>query len=119
MAHRPIALSLLGALQFAGFGIACVLLLSDGTLDGELSAGDIALAVGAALVGALVVGSTWSGGRLGWWFELALALGAIGWGAATAASDDPPGYPMAAAGVLSLGIIVLPHCRAWFLRPVQ
>lgn len=119
MAHRPLALTVLGTLQFAAFGIACVVLLGDGTLDGELSSTDVGLAIGVALAGAVVVGSTWSGGRIALWVEVALAIGAVAWGAATTASDDAPGPALVALGVLWLAIIALPRSRAWFLRPVQ
>jgi hypothetical protein len=112
MPHRPLALTALGALQFLGFGVACMVLLGDGTLDGELSAADVAAAVGVALLGALVVGSTFSGGRYAWWFELALAAVVIAWGALV--------FPPAAAfGAVWLAITALPQSRTWFLRPVQ
>jgi len=113
---RPFPLTALGALQFAGFAIACVVLLGDGTLDGALTAADVARAVLVALVGATVVGATWSGGRLGWWVDIALGAGLAAWGAATTAADDPPGYPVLAAGVLWLAVVLLPSSRAWFLR---
>jgi hypothetical protein len=119
MPRRPIALTVLGALQFLAFGVVCVVLLGDATLDGELSAGDIAVAVAVAVLGAVVVGSTWGGGRVAMWFELAVAVGAIAWGSVTGAAGDAPGYPLAAAGVLCGGIVVLPQCRDWFLRPVE
>lgn len=114
---RPLTLTILGALQFAGFAIAVVVLLGDGTLDGALSGADVARAVGLALLGAVVVGSTWSGARLAWWFELALATGAVAWGALTTLSDDPPGYPVLAAGAICLALLLLPSSRNWFLRP--
>ena len=119
MAHRPIVLTVLGALQFAAFAIVCVVLLGEGTEDGALSGGDIARAVAVALAGAVVVGSTWSGGRVAWWFELVLAAGAIGWGVVTGMADDLPGWPLAALGVLWLGIEALPQSRAWHLRPLE
>lgn len=119
MPRRPLALSALGALQFAAFGIACVVLLGEGTEDGALSGGDIGRAVGVALLGAVVVGSTWSGGRVAWWFELLLALATIGWGAATGAADDLPGWPLAALGVVWLGVVALPQSRTWYLRPLE
>lgn len=115
MTRRPIALTVLGGVQFAGFGVACILLLGNGTLDGELSAGDITLAVGVALLGALIVGSTWSGGRVAWWFELAVGVVAVAWGLAT--GDGAPGLPLATGGLLSLAVAALPQSRAWFLRP--
>lgn len=115
---RPLPLTVLGSLQFAGFAIAVVVLLGDGTLDGALSGADVARAVGLALLGAVVVGSTWSGARLAWWFELALAAGAVAWGAVTTASDDPPGYPVLAAGAIWLALLTMPSSRSWFLRPV-
>ncbi len=117
MARRPLPLTVLGALQFAAFAVGCVVLLGDGTLDGELSAADIAAAVGVALLGALVVGSTWSGGRVGWWLELGLALVTVAWGAGTAAAGDAPGYPLVIAGVVWFALAALPQSRTWFLRP--
>ena len=117
MARRPLPLTVLGALQFAAFAVGCVVLLGDGTLDGELSAGDIAAAVGVALVGALVVGSTWSGGRVGWWFELALAVATTAWGAIIAASEEAIGYALVGAGVVWFAVAALPQSRTWFLRP--
>ena len=116
MARRPLALTVLGALQFAAFGLACVILLGDGTLDGELSTGDILAAVVVALAGALVVGSTWSGGQVGWWFELAAAATAVAWGMISGVADTGPGYPLAAAGVVWFGLAGAPQSRAWFLR---
>ena len=117
MASRPLALTVLGVLQFAAFGVACIVLLGNGTLDGELSTVDIVGAVLVALVGALVVGSTWSGGQLGWWFELAAAAAAVAWGMISGVADDAPGYPLAAAGVVWFGLAAVPQSRAWFLRP--
>jgi hypothetical protein len=96
-----------------------MVLLGDGTLDGELSVADVAAAVGAALVGALVVGSTFSGGRYAWWLELALGAVAVVWGATSYATDDLPGLPVAVLGIVWLGITAMPQSRAWFLRPVQ
>jgi hypothetical protein len=119
MPRRPLALSVLGALQFAAFGVACVVLLGEGTEDGALSGGDIARAVAVALLGAVVVGSTWSGGRVAWWFELVLAVAAIGWGVVTGLDDHLPSWPLAVGGVLWLGIAVLPQSRAWYLRPLE
>ncbi len=119
MNHRPVALTVLGAIQFVGFAVGCMVLLGDGTLDGELSAADVAVAVGVALAGALVVGSTFSGGRLAWWFELVLGLAVVGWGVVAALDGDGLGLPAVALGVLWLAVAVLPGSRAWFLRPVQ
>ena len=118
MAHRPLPLTVLGALQFAAFAVGCVVLLGDGTLDGELSAGDIALAVAVALVGAVVVGSTWSGAKTGWWLQLALALATVAWGAIQSASGSSFGYVVLVGGVVWFVLAALPQSRAWFLRPV-
>lgn len=111
MPRRPLALTVLGALQFVAFAAACVIALGEGTEDGALSGGDIARAVGVAFAGALVVGCTWSGGRVAWWFELVL-------GAALVAAAVATGIPaLAAGGILWLGIVLLPPSREWFLRP--
>jgi hypothetical protein len=116
MASRPLALTVLGVLQFAAFGVACIVLLGNGTLDGELSASDIVSAVLVALAGALVVGSTWSGGQVGWWFELVAAAAAVAWGMVSGVTDNAPGYPLAAAGVVWFGLAAVPQSRTWFLR---
>ena len=117
--HRPLILTTLGALQFAAFGAGCVVLLGERTLDGELTAGDVAVAVGVALVGAFVVGSTWSGGRPGWWFQLVLGVGALAWGVVSTVADEAPGVAVFAAGVLWLAGLLLPQSRAWFLRDLE
>jgi hypothetical protein len=119
--QRPLALTVLGGIQFAACAAACVVLLGESTLDGELSVADVVLAVAVALVGALVVGSTWNGGRIGWVFEVALAVVTILLGAVWATSDDQAfyGYTIGAVGVLWLAIVVLPQARAWFSRPLE
>lgn len=121
MTHRPAALTVVGALQFAAFGAACIVLLGDATLDGELSAADVARAVGVALLGALVVGSTWYGGRVGWWMQIALALVVLALGVATSGDDTAavPGLALAVGAVLWLALLALPQSRQWFLRPVE
>lgn len=118
MPHRPLALSVLGGLQFAAFGAACVILLGESTLDGALTAGDVAVAVGIALVGAVVVGSTWNGGRVALWLQIVLAIAAAAYGVVGALDDQVWGWPLAAGGGLWLAIVALPQSRAWFTRPV-
>ena len=115
--HRPLALTVLGALQVLAFGVACVVLLGDATLDGELTAGDVTVAVLVAILGSIVVGCSWNGGPVAWWFELGAAVVATAWGAITAAGDDAPGYPLAVAGVIWFLLVASPPSRAWFLRP--
>ena len=115
--HRPLSLSVLGALQFLGFGFACIVLLGDGTLDGALTAGDIVPTVLVAILGSIVVGCSWNGGPVAWWFELGAAVVATAWGAISAAGDDAPGYPLAIAGVIWFLLVATPPSRAWFLRP--
>jgi hypothetical protein len=117
MPSRPVLLTALGALQFLGFAVACMVLLGDGTLDGELSVADVAGAVAVAIAGALVVGSTFSGGKVAWWFELLLGLAAVVVGIIGFAGDDAYGLPLAALGVVWLVVAAMPQSRAWFLRP--
>jgi hypothetical protein len=119
--HRPVALTVLGAIQFAACGAICVVIIGESTLDGELSVSDIVLAVAVALLGALVVGSTWNGGRIGWVFEIVLAVCTILAGLLLANDEDQAfyGYTVGAVGVLWLAIVVLPQARAWFSRPLE
>lgn len=120
MVRRPAALTALGALQFAAFAAACIFVLGEGTVDGALTAADIAVAVAVALGGAIVVGGTWSGGRVAWWLEVVLGLAVLAWGFNVAVADeDTIGYALITAAVLWLAIMALPQSRSWFLRPVQ
>lgn len=120
MVQRPVALTALGALQFAAFAAGCVFVLGEGTVDGALTAADVVLAVGVALGGAVVVGSTWSGGRVAWWFELLLGIAVLAWGGLVGVADeDTIGYGLIGVGLIWVAIVALPQSRAWFLRPVQ
>lgn len=108
---------ILATVQFIAAGAAVVVLLGNGTVDGELTGGDIAKAVGVALVGAAVIGSTTAGGRIGWWVQLVLAPVALAFGAITMTQDESPGLPALVVGAIWLLLLLLPPTRTWFLRP--
>jgi hypothetical protein len=112
----PITAGLLAFVQFVAAGAGVVVQLGNGTVDGELAGGDIAKAVGIALVGAAVIGSTTSGGRIGWWVQLVLAPVCLAFGLITMLGDNPPGLPALIVGALWLLLLVLPPTRNWFLR---
>ena len=113
----PATVTTLAVLQFLAAAATVIVLLGNGTLDGELGAGDVAIAVGAALVGAAIVGATWSGGRWAWWLQLVLALVAAVYGGITMVTDASPGSPVFALGVLWMALALLPSSRDWYLRP--
>jgi len=115
--RRPITVVALATLQFLTAGALCVVRLGDGTLDGELSVGDIAGAIAIAIAGAAVVGATWSGHRAGWYAELLVALTGIVWGVVTLALDTFPGWPAFTAGIVWLVLLLLPSSRRFYLRP--
>ena len=115
--RRPITAVVLATLQFLAAGALCVVRLGDGTLDGELSVGDVAVAVVIALVGAGIVGATWSGHRAGWYGELLLGLACLGWGAVAFLVDAKYAVPALVAGAIWLALLVLPPSRAFYLRP--
>lgn len=108
--------TLLATVQFLAAGAVVVVLLGNGTVDGELTGGDIAEAVAAALVGAAVIGSTTAGGRIGWWVQLVLAPVALAFGGITMLQDEPPGLPVLVLGAVWLLLLLVPPTRAWFLR---
>lgn len=113
----PPTAALLAFIQFLAAGAGVVVLLGNGTVDGELTGGDIVKAVGVALVGAAVIGSTTAGGRIGWWVQLVLAPVALAYGLITMLQDESPGLPALVVGVLWLLLLILPPTRRWFLRP--
>jgi hypothetical protein len=116
---RPPTVTALGVLQFAVAALAVIVVLGVRSEDGELAAGDIGLAVAAACVGGAVFSATWSGGRVGWWCQLALAaLGTVA-GLATLLLDRAPGAPALVVGVLWLALALLPSSRTWFLRDAR
>jgi len=108
----------LGVLQFLVAAAAVIFVLGEGSNDGELSAGDIGVAVAVACVGGAIFSATWGGGRIGWWTQLVLAVAACAWGAITMVADGGPGLPVLVIGVLWLALALLPPSRAWFLRPL-
>lgn len=116
--RRPITAVVLATLQFLAAGALCVVRLGDGTLDGELTAGDVAVAVVIALIGAAIVGATWSGHRAGWYGELLLGLVCLGWGAIAFLLDAEYAVPTLVAGAVWLVLLVLPPSRSFYLRPV-
>lgn len=115
---RPLIVTALGALQFLVAAAAVIYVLGERSNDGELSAGDIGVAVAVACAGGAVFSATWGGGRIGWWAQLVLALGAVAWGAVTLVGDGGPGLPVLVVGVLWLALALLPPSRTWFLRPL-
>ena len=117
--RRPIPVVALATLQFLTAGALCVVRLGDGTLDGELSVGDVLSAIAIAVGGAAVVGATWSGHRVGWYAQLLLALSAVVWGAVTLAVDTFPGWPVLAGGIVWLALLILPSSRRFYLRPAE
>lgn len=115
---RPPTVTTLGVLQFVVAAVAVIVVLGIRSEDGELSAGDVGLAVGAACVGGAIFSATWSGGRIGWWSQLVLAVLGSVWGLVTLLTDQVPGAPGLAVGVLWLALALLPSSRSWFLRDV-
>lgn len=103
-------------LQFLVAAAAVIYVLGEKSNDGELSPGDIGLAVAAACVGGAIFSATWGGGRIGWWAQLVLAVGGAAWGAVTLLADRTPGAPAFVICVLWLALALLPSSRAWFLR---
>ena len=113
---RPLTVTILGVLQFLVAAAAVIYLLGEGSADGELAVGDVAIGIAAACAGGAVFSATWGGGRIGWWVQLVLAAGAAAWGAVTTALDHLPGPPAFVVGVLWLALALLPSSRTWFLR---
>ena len=113
---RPLTVTILGVLQFLVAAVAVIVVLGIRSEDGELSAGDVGLAVAAASVGGAVFSATWAGGRIGWWCQLVLAVLGSAWGLASALTDRAPGVPAFVVGVLWLALALLPASRTWFLR---
>jgi hypothetical protein len=113
---RPLTVTTLGVLQFLVAAVGVIVVLGIRSEDGELSAGDIALAVAAACVGGAVFSATWAGGRIGWWCQLVLAVLVTATGAVTMLTDRAPGLPVFVVGVLWLALALLPASRSWFLR---
>ena len=107
---------MLAAVQFIAAGAAVVVILGNGTVDGELTTSDILRAVAAALVGAGVIGSTTAGGRIGWWVQLVLAPVALAFGTITMLRDESPGLPVLVLGAVWLLLLLVPPTRNWFLR---
>lgn len=112
MEHRPFLVTVLAGLQFLAVGACCIVLLGNATLDSELSPLEVGAAVGVALAGAIVVGSSLNGGRVGWALQVALALAAIGLGVVLVVDGQLP--VVLAAGVVWLVLLVVPTHRRWF-----
>jgi hypothetical protein len=113
---RPLTVTTLGVLQFLVAAVAVIVVLGIRSEDGELSAGDVGLAVAAACVGGAIFSATWAGGRIGWWCQLVLAVLGSAWGLVTLLTDDAPGAPVLVVGVLWLALALLPASRNWFLQ---
>lgn len=113
----PVTAATLAVLQFLAAALGVIVLLGNGTLDSELSAGDVGLAIGAAVAGAALVGTTWAGLRFGFYLQLLLAPAAITWGATTMTQEENPGLPLVVAGAVWLLLLLAPPSRNWFLRP--
>ncbi len=109
---RPLLVSALAVLQFVATGAGAIVLLGNGTIDSELSPLDVAGAVGVAILGAFVVGSSWNGGRVGWIFQLVLSMAAIAWGIVLVLDDKTP--IVVGLGVLWLLLLNIPAHRRWF-----
>lgn len=115
--RRPPTVVVLATLQFLAAGALCIVRLGDGTLDGDLSAGDVAVAIAIAVVGAAVVGATWSGHRAGWYGELLLTLASLVWGIIALVLDAEYTELALVGGAVWLLLLVLPPSRAFYLRP--
>lgn len=110
----PFAAGALAAVQFVVTCLACVVLLGNGAVDGQLGTDDVVVAIGAALVGAGVAGSTWAGIRIAFPIQLLLAVG-LGIAAVLLV-----GGTVRTAGVIAavgwLGALIIPGTRRWFMR---
>ncbi|MBA2281389.1 MAG: hypothetical protein M3527_03025 [Actinomycetota bacterium] len=115
---RPLLVTALAVLQFVAAGAGAIVLLGNGTLDSELSPLDVAAAVGVAILGALVVGTSWNGGRAGWLLQLVLAAAALVWGVLLVLDDKTP--VVVGAAVVWLTLLNVPRHRRWFqtVQPV-
>lgn len=111
----PFAAGALATLQFLVTCLGCVVLLGNGAIDGQLGAGDVLLAIGAAIVGAAVAGTTWSGVRGAFPIQL-LAAVALGAAAAVLVADDTLRNAGVAAAVVWLVALNIPSTRRWFVR---
>lgn len=100
-------------MQFLVTCLGCVVLLGNGAVDGQLGADDVLLAIGAAVGGAALAGTTWSGVRAAFPFQL-LAAVALGVAAALLA-DDIVRTAGVVAGVVWLVALNIPSTRRWFV----
>lgn len=109
---RPVLLKALSVLQFVATGLLAIVVLGQGTLDSELSPVDVLAAIAVAVVGATAATSTWNGGRLGWVFQLVVAVGLAGFGVWRLLEGDVP-YLLGGA-VAWLALLLIPAHRTWF-----
>ncbi len=110
----PFAAAALATVQFLVTCLGCVVLLANGAIDGQLAADDVLLAIGAAIGGAALAGTTWSGVRAAFPFQLlaAVALGV----AAALLTKDTVRIAGVAAAVVWLAALNIPSTRRWFMR---
>lgn len=109
----PIAAGTLAAVQFLVTCLGCVVLLGNGSIDGQLGADDVLLAIGAAVLGTAVAGTTWSGVRAAFPVQL---LGAVALGAAAVVlTDGTVRVAGVAAAVVWLVALNIPSTRRWFI----
>lgn len=109
----PFAAAALATVQFLVTCLGCVVLLANGAVDGQLGADDVLLAIGAAVGGAALAGTTWSGVRAAFPFQLlaAVALGV----AAALLTEDTVRIAGVAAAVVWLAALNIPSTRRWFV----
>ncbi|MGH9138616.1 MAG: hypothetical protein ACRD0G_16480 [Acidimicrobiales bacterium] len=115
-ARPPLPIAVLAGAQFAAIGAAVVVVLGEKAVDSELSIADVVPAVIVALVGAALVGATWSGFRPAWFAEQPLAVAAAAWCAFGAVRGSSLWWVLAAGSVVWLAVLWLPAARRWFNR---
>lgn len=109
----PFAAGALATVQFLVTCLGCVVLLGNGAIDGQLGANDVLLAIGAAVGGAAVAGTTWSGVRAAFPLQLLAAVALAV--AAVLLAGDTVRTAGVAAGVVWLVVLNIPSTRRWFV----
>jgi hypothetical protein len=93
-------------------GLLAIVVLGHGGLDSELSPLDVLPAIAVAIAGATAATTTWNGGRVGWTFQVLLALGLGGFGVWRVIEGDLPS--LVGGAVVWLALLFVPAHRRWF-----